>query len=579
MRPKSGTKAGLEELRDVRRRSRAFFFFVGIFSSFFNVLMLTGPLYMLQVYDRVLSSRSEATLLALTVIVVFLYVMMGILDYVRGRVMARVGARFQSDLDDRVFRATLKAAARKMDPQKTSGMASLEAVQHFITSPVLIAFYDLPWTPIFLLGITLFHPWLGGFAVAGGAILIGISLVAQRFVARPTESTMRHKVVSNRMASSLRSEAEILQSMGMIDASLLKWKKTRVLTLMGQLAQADISGSFTSLTKAFRLFLQSAVLGLGAYLVLQDQLTPGAMIAGAILLGRALAPIEVLVSQWSLVQRARQSWLDLAELLSDVPPEVDRTPLPPPKARLEVQNITVVPPGEEQATLRMISFSLEPGQAMGVIGPSGSGKTTLANTLVGLWLTASGRIRLDGVPLDQYDTEALSNYIGYLPQRVVLFDGTIADNIAKLNEIVDPERVVRMAKKAGAHELILKFHNGYDTHVDQHGGHLSGGQIQRIGLARALYSMPVLLVLDEPNSNLGSRGSNAVNQVVRDQKQAGGSVIVMTHRPEAIRECDLLLVLDQGAAVAFGPKDEVLSKTVQTARTIQKADGKGAGTS
>ncbi len=571
--------AGREELLEARRRSRAFFWFVGIFSFFANMLMLTGPLYMLQVYDRVLSSRSEATLLALTVIVLFLYGVMGVLDFARGRVMGRVGARFQADLDDRVFRASLKAAARKMDGGQASGMSHLEAYQRYLTSPVFLAFFDLPWTPIFLFGIALFHPWLGMLAVGGGAVLIAIALTAQLLLRRPTAGTARHAAVSDRMANSLRNEAEMIQSMGMIDAALRRWKKARMLTLRGQIDQTDLSGGFTSLTKSFRLFLQSAMLGLGAYLVLQDQLTPGAMIAGSILLGRALAPIEIMVSQWPMAQRGRQGWTALEELLGDVPVEPQRTPLPAPQAKLEVQQLTVVPPGEQQASLRMVSFGLKPGQAIGVIGPSGAGKTTLARALTGLWRPAGGRIRLDGATLDQYDPEALGVYVGYLPQKVELFDGTIADNIAKLSETPDPEKIVQAAKTAAAHEMILKFPDGYDTRVDQHGGRLSGGQMQRIGLARALYSEPVLLVLDEPNSNLDNEGTQAVNQAIRAQKARGGCALIMAHRPDAIRECDLLLVLDQGARTAFGPRDEVLQKTVTNAKQIQRADGKGAGVS
>jgi len=572
-------KPGAEELREARRKHRGYFWFVGIFSFFVNLLMLTGPIYMLQVYDRVLSSRSEATLLALTAIVIFLYMMMGVFDFARSRIMGRVGARFQSDLDDRVFRASMKAAAKKTNVSAVSGTAHLEAIQRLYTSPVFVAFFDLPWTPVFLFGITLFHPWLGILAVVGGAILISIALLARWMLARPSEGAARYTAASDNMAASLRNEAEMIQSMGMIDAAMRRWKTFRNEALMGQLGQADLSGGFTNLTKSIRLLLQSLMLGLGAYLVLQDELTPGAMIAGSILLARALAPIEVMVSQWPVAQRARLGWTGLSELLAEVPPEVARTPLPVPKARLGLQQVTVVPPGQQQAALRMVSFKIDPGQAVGVIGPSGAGKTTLARALTGLWRPAGGRIRLDGATLDQYDPETLGNYIGYLPQKVELFDGTIADNIAKLSGAPDAARVVEAAKQAAAHEMILKFPDGYDTRIDQHGGRLSGGQMQRLGLARALYSKPVVLVLDEPNSNLDNEGSAAVNQAIRAQKAAGGAVLIMAHRPDAIRECDLLLVLDQGATVAFGPKDEVLAKTVQNARSIQRADAKGAGVS
>ncbi|MDO6729685.1 type I secretion system permease/ATPase [Marinovum sp. 2_MG-2023] len=562
--------AGQSELRAVRRESRGLYWCVGVFSFFANILMLTGPLYMLQVYDRVLSSRSEATLLALTVLVIFLYTVMGVLDYVRGRIMARVGARFQSRLDDRVFDASLRASALRPDDAAATGLRDLESVQRFLTSPVLLSLFDLPWTPLFLFGIAIFHPWLGILAVSGGALLVAIAITSQQMQKRPV---FEHGVASHKsesIAARLRSEAEMVQAMGMRKAALHRWKGARLATLGGQLRSSDVSGGFTALTRALRLLLQSAMLGMGALLVLRGEMSPGAMIAGSILLGRALAPIEVIIGQWSVAQRARQGWRSLARLLGSVPEQAPKMDLPIPRAKLEVQQLTIIPPQERQAALRMISFDVNPGQAVGVIGPSGAGKSSLASAITGLWPPTSGRIRLDGATLDQYDPEKLGQYIGYLPQKVELFDGTIAENIARLAPEPDAEMVVVAAKMANAHEMILKFPEGYDTRIEAHSAKLSGGQMQRIGLARALYGNPVFVVLDEPNSNLDNEGSAAVNSAIRAVKDRGGAVLIMAHRPAAIQECDTLLVLDEGARVAFGPRDEVLKKTVQNAAQLRR---------
>ena len=573
------TRPGQEELREARRESRGLYWSVGLFSVFVNLLMLTGPIYMLQVYDRVLGSRSVETLIALSLLVAFLYGMMGLLDYVRGRVMARVGARFQSRLDRRVFSAVMRRAALgRHSGTSTTGLQDLEAIQRFLTSPALTSFFDAPWTPLFLVGIAIFHPWLGLLAIGGGAILISFALINQWLSNRPINRANSAVVQAELIGQQLRGEAEMVQSLGMQQAAFDRWQKKRAESLGQSIASSDVSGQFTSMTKAFRLFLQSAMLGLGAYLVLQNELTAGAMIAASILLGRALAPIEIMINQWMLVQRARTGWDHLAELLSEVPPEASRTSLPRPKAKLDVQQITVVPPGQQQAALRLVSFAVSPGQALGIIGPSGAGKSTLAKALTGVWRAAGGKIRLDSAALDQYDPDVLGRLIGYLPQRVQLFDGTIAENIARLDPVPDATKVVAAAKKAAAHEMILKLPEGYDTQVSTAGGRLSGGQLQRIGLARALFDDPVLLVLDEPNSNLDNEGSEALNTAIRQTKADGGAVLIMAHRPAAIAECDLLLVLEGGASRAFGPKDQVLRETVKNHQQIQTARTPGGVT-
>ncbi|MDC1501260.1 type I secretion system permease/ATPase [Octadecabacter sp.] len=566
---------GKAELIEARRESRSLYWMVAIFSFFVNMLMLTGPLYMLNVYDRVLGSRSLETLVALSVLVAFLYGMMGILDYVRGRIMGRVGARFQATMDRRVFAAVLKATTvNRAMKEAATGLRDLESVQRLITSPPLMALFDLPWTPLFFLGIFIFHPMMGLLGLVGGALLIFIAILNQLSTRKPLAAANAATFQSETMGAQIRSESEMVHSLGMRDAAFSRWQVLRGASLDATIGAADAAGTFSALTKAFRLFLQSAMLGLGAYLVLQNELTPGAMIAGSILLGRALAPIEMIVGQWAVFQRGREGWGNLAVLLGNVPTETPRTNLPTPKARIVADQLTVIPPGEQTAALRMLSFAVEPGQAVGVIGTSGAGKTTLARALTGVWRPAGGKIRLDGAALDQYDPDVLGQHIGYLPQRVHLFEGTIKDNIARMSMTPDDAAVVAASKKADAHEMILKLPDGYDTRVTASGGRLSGGQIQRIGLARAMYGDPVILVLDEPNSNLDNDGSTALNNAIRSSKAEGKCVFIMAHRPAAIQECDLLLVVENGTRRAFGPKDQVLQEMVKNADQI-KQGGKG----
>ncbi len=566
---------GFAELAAARRQSRSLFWSVGLFSFFANLLMLTGPLYMLQVYDRVLGSQSEETLVALSLLVVFLYGMMGILDYARGRIMARVGARFQGALDRRVFEAMLKRSVVANDPAAQTGLTDLESVQRVLAAPAFMALFDLPWTPFFLFGISLFHPWLGILAVSGGSLLVLITVLNQIFSRQPVQQANITSHRAGLMAEEIRHEAETIQSMGMRGAAFDRWNHTRDESLVESVIANDVGGSFSSLTKTLRMFLQSAMLGLGAYLVLQGEVTAGVMIAGSILLGRALAPIEQLVGQWPQIQRARRGWQQLGELLSKVPPDQPRTSLPKPAARLEAQALTVVPPGDTRAKLKTVSFKVDPGQALGVIGPSGSGKTTLARTLTGFWKPAGGTVRLDGAALDQYDPDVLGQHMGYLPQRVQLFDGTIAENIARMAAVPDSDKVVAAAKMAAAHDLIVSLPDGYDTRVTSGGGRLSGGQMQRVALARALYDDPVILILDEPNSNLDNEGSMALNNAIKAMKAAGKSVLIMAHRPSAIQECDMLLVLDDGHRTAFGPKEQVLREMVTNHQQLLKSSGMG----
>jgi ATP-binding cassette subfamily C protein len=493
--------------------------------------------------------------------------------------MAVVGARFQERLDRRVFVASMKlSASRPNDPVAAVAQRDLEAVRSFIASPVLLALMDLPWTPFFLVAIFIFHPFLGWLAIAGGALLIGVTVLNQRLSMRPQREAGSASVVSERLSDQLKAEAETLQALGMSAAGFDRWQVSRKIALEKGIAASGVAGSFSAMIRTFRLFLQSAMLGLGAWLVLRGELTAGAMIAASILMGRALAPIEMAVGQWALAQRANEGWHRLAELLSRMSSAQTRTTLPRPKALLDVEGLSVGAPGESTALLRSISFRLEPGQALGVIGPSGAGKSTLAKALTGVWPPLGGKVRLDGAALDQYDPDELGRLIGYLPQRIALFDGTIADNIARLDCNPDNALVVEAAQKADAHDMIVRLPRGYDTPVSAVGGRLSGGQIQRVGLARALYGDPMLLVLDEPNSNLDAAGSAALNTAIRNMKDAGKSVLIMAHRPAAIQECDLLLVLEDGMRKAFGPRDQVLREQVRNHTEILRSASTGSAT-
>nr|WP_235816243.1 type I secretion system permease/ATPase [Phaeovulum vinaykumarii] len=550
---------------------------VGVFSAGVNLLMLTGPMFMLQVYDRVLGSQSRETLAALFALVVFLFLIMGVLDWARGRMMARLGARLQSRLEARVFEAALTRNGQAPgDPAAAAALRDLEAVQKFMGAPVATALFDLPWAPFFLLAVFIFHPWLGWVATAGGAVLLATTFLNQALTRAPLHKATAASLAAERMSDSLRDESELIAALGMRGASLARWRKVRGQALRAAIAATDVGGGLTVFTRSFRLFLQSAILAMGALLVLRGEVTAGAMIASSILMGRALAPVEQTIAGWPLVQRAQEGWARLAVLLSAVPAPQPRTALPRPRALIEAAQLSVVPPGQGTATLRMVGFRVDPGQAMGVIGPSGSGKSTLARAICGVWRPAGGWIRLDGAALDQYDPDVLGGLIGYLPQNVTLFDGTIAENIARL-ATPDPQKVVEAAQKAAAHRMILDLPQGYDTPVMQAGGRLSGGQIQRIGLARALYGDPVMVVLDEPNANLDNEGSQALNLAIRSLKAAGRSVVIMAHRPAAIAECDTLMVLEGGLRRAFGPRDEVLKSMVQNAAEISRSGGAGGG--
>ena len=570
---------GFAELRAARGGNFSLLAAVAIFSFAVNMLMLTGPLFMLQVYDRVLGSRSVETLVALFLLVIFLFAVMGIVDLARGRIMQRIALRFQQRLERRVFAASLEdGIATGSEAVARGGMRDLEAVRNLIASPVSLALFDLPFAPLYLAAVYIFHPVLGVVATIGGLILVLTTVLNQMSGKRALQQSAVASQSAERMSDMFRDEGEVIGALGMRNATFERWSVARNKAAEAGLVGSDSTQLYTVFSRSFRLFLQSAMLAAGAWLVLRQELTPGAMIASSIMMGRALQPIEVLVGQWSLVQRAQDGWRRLGALLARRPPVPERTALPRPSAQLDVSQLSVVPPGERAPTLRGVSFALPPGNALGVIGASGAGKSTLARALIGAWPPAAGSIRLGGATLDQFPLDELGRLVGYLPQQVTLFDGTVAENIARLDKNPDSSRVVQAATAAAAHQMILNLPKGYDTPLAQAGGQLSGGQIQRIGLARALYTDPVLLVLDEPNANLDNEGSQALNLAIRRIKSQGGAVIIMAHRPAALAECELLLMLDRGTVRAFGPRDEVLKSVVQNAQAIQNARSAGGVT-
>ncbi len=570
----TGPRSGQREIRAALGEDRGLFWSVGLFSVFVNALVLTGPLYMIQVYDRVLSSRSIETLVALSLLVLFLYVIMGVLDFVRSRVMARIGARFQTRLEARVLDASLQYVASE-NGAPVSGMRDLEQVQRTFSAPITLSLFDMPWAPLFLFGIWLFHPWLGLLAMAGGVTLIVLAWLSQALSREHVLDANAANLRANTILARLEAEADMVSALGMRGNAVARWLVLRNVAFARQMASADLPGLFVSITKALRLILQSAMLGLGALLVIRGELTAGAMIAGSILLGRALMPIEQVAGGWASLQYACKSWSRLSDLLDQIPPEPRRTRLPRPEARLELENVSLMPDGADLPLLRGVSFKVEPGQAVGVIGPSGAGKSTLARVVTGALSPTMGEVRFDGAALGQYAPDELSLYIGYLPQRVRLFDGTIADNIAGLMRDPDDALVVDAAQLADAHGMILQRSGGYETIIRGNGDELSGGQVQRVGLARALFGDPVLVVLDEPNSNLDNAGSDAVNAAIRALKSSGKSVLVIAHRPAAIKECDRLLMLDAGKVRAFGPKNAVLREVLQNSAEVVGNQGSG----
>ncbi|KOY02487.1 type I secretion system permease/ATPase [Pseudomonas nunensis] len=545
---------------------------VGCFTALINVLMLVPSIYMLQVYDRVLSSQNETTLAMLSLMVVGFFVFIGMLEVVRSFIVIRIGSQLERRFNLRVYQAAFERNLFKGEGNAGQSLGDLTHIRQFVTGPALFAFFDAPWFPVYLFVIFLFNVWLGVLATAGAVLLIGLACLNEAMTKKPLGEAAGFSQKSSQLATSHLHNAETIQAMGMLGVLRKRWFQVHSRFLGLQNQASDTGAVISSLSKTLRLCLQSLVLGLGALLVIKGDMTAGMMIAGSILMGRVLSPIDQLIAVWKQWSGAKLAYRRLDALLQAYPPSDEAMALPAPKGQITFEQVSAGPPGQRAATLHMVNFSLGAGEVLGVLGASGSGKSTLARVLVGVWPTLGGTVRLDGADIHRWNRDDLGPYIGYLPQDIELFSGSIAENIARFRD-ADPQKVVEAAQHAGVHELILRMPQGYDTVLGEDGSGLSGGQKQRVALARALYGNPSLVVLDEPNSNLDTVGEAALAGAIAHMKARGTSVILVTHRSSALAQADKLLVLNDGRLQAYGPSQDVLKALSgnQSANQEQKA--------
>ncbi|WP_118986520.1 type I secretion system permease/ATPase [Photorhabdus sp. CRCIA-P01] len=552
-----------DEITDVIRARSRVFWTIGLFTAFINLLMLVPSVYMLQVYDRVLPSGNEITLLMLTLITLGMFTMMGMLEYIRSMIVIRIGSQLDMKLNNRVYTASYESNLKNGTTDAGQMLNDLANIRQFLTGNALFAFFDAPWFPIYLLVIFLFNPWLGLLSLGGALVLIALAVLNQWLSNQPLSEASKLSLRSASLASTNLRNAEVIEALGMLPVLRRRWFGLHERFLDFQRIASERASVINSVTKTVRLALQSLILGLGGWLAIGGHITPGMMIAASILMGRALSPIEQLIQAWKGWSGARLSWQRLTNLLEQQPERKPGMSLPAPKGNLAVDKVSAAPPGRNsKVVLQDISFSLDAGEVMGLIGPSASGKSTLARLLVGIWPTQEGVVRLDNADIYQWNKDELGSSIGYLPQDIELFGGTIAENIARFNE-VEPEKVVQAAKKAGVHELILALDKGYDTVIGAGGVGLSGGQKQRIGLARALYDEPSLVVLDEPNSSLDEAGERALNEAISQLKAQGKTVIVITHRTSLLSQTNKILLLVQGKMKMFGSSQQVMTALSQ----------------
>jgi PrtD family type I secretion system ABC transporter len=552
------------ELGDALRACRSAFIGVGVMSCMINLLYLTGSLFMLEVYDRVLPSRSVPTLVGLVILAGGLYIAQGVLDLIRGRILGRIGTALDEALNARVFetivRLPLMVGGRNEGLQP---LRDLDNIRSFLGSAGPSAFFDLPWLPFYLAICFAFHVMIGLTALVGAIILITLTVVTEFMSRAPAREALGLAARRNDLATASRRNAEVLVAMGMTGRLTRRWSAANENYLAGNQRASDVTGGLGAIAKVMRMMLQSAVLGVGAYLVIHQEATGGIIIAGSILSARALAPVDLAIAHWKSFMAARQSWSRLNRLLASLPALGTPTLLQDPSNRLSVENLTLAPPGDQKIIVQDVTFAVEAGTGLGVIGPSGSGKSSLVRALVGVWQPLRGKVRLDGAALDQWSSDVLGRHIGYLPQDVELFSGSVAQNISRFDPEANSESIIAAAKEAGVHEMIIKMRDGYDTQIGEQGTSLSAGQAQRVALARALYGDPFLIVLDEPNSNLDTEGDEALTRAVRAARERGAIVVVVAHRPIGIEAVDQLLVLKDGRMQAFGPKEQVLGQVLQ----------------
>jgi PrtD family type I secretion system ABC transporter len=571
--------ARANELAVALASSKRLFWHVGAFSVFINILMLTGSLYMLQVYDRVMASQSMPTLFALTLLILVLFATLGALEWVRSGLFGAASARFEALLGERAADVSLNLSLKDAGKFTDRPLRDLRSLRRFFAGPALGTVFDAPLSPIFFFVLFLLHPFFGIFAMLGAAILIGLGLVNQATTNRIVQESEELERGSQARSAEMVRSAEVLEALGMRKNVRARWHEQFMESDRAMSESGRILATFSSGTKAFRLFLQSAILGLGAWLAIRGDVSPGAMVASSILMGRAIAPIEQAVGMWRQMVTAREAWESLSKYLAGSPERPPSMSLPPIRGKLSVQNVFAAPAGSKKATLRGLNFEIEAGDVLGVIGPSAAGKTTLAKLLIGVWPALSGHVRLDGAELMTFDRDELGAQMGYLPQQVDLLSGTVRDNISRFRPNATDEDVVAAAKAAECHDLILHLPEGYQTDVGTAGAYLSAGQRQRIGLARALFGKPNFIVLDEPNSNLDAAGDEALQAAILNLKERGATVVIIAHRPAAIQHCNMLLVIDGGEMKAFGPSAEVLAKLRQgqtnSVRTIRGVDSNG----
>jgi len=534
---------------------------LGFASALINVLYLTGSFYMLEIYDRVLSSRSTPTLVGLSILALVLYAFQGFLDLLRGRVLVRIGRTLAQNLSFRVYYTIAQMALRsRRAGDGLQPLRDLDQIRAFLSSAGPVALLDLPWMPFYIAICFMFHFWIGMAACIGALLIVSLTVLTDILTREPQKTATEFGAKRHAVAEASRRNAEVIHAMGMAPRVAAMWGELNHKYLDTQQRASDVSGGFGSMSKVMRMCLQSAVLGVGGYLVIIQEATAGVIIAGSILAARALAPVDLAIANWRGFVASRQSWKRLKDLLAMLPQDKEQMALPKPASTFAVEHVSVVPPGIQRLVVQDVAFRLEKGNGLGIVGPSASGKSCLARVLVGVWVAARGTIRLDGAALDQWSPTLLGRHIGYLPQDVELLAGTVAQNIARFEADPDPDKVISAARAANVHDMILNLTNGYETEVGESGTALSAGQQQRIALARALYGDPFLVVLDEPNSNLDSEGEEALTRAILGVRARGGIAVVIAHRPSALAAVDLVLVMAQGKAQMYGPKEEVLGK-------------------
>lgn len=558
-----------EDLKGALATSRRGFIAVGFFSLFINLLMLTAPLYMLQVYDRVVSARSTETLFFLTLMMVFMFLVMGTLEWVRSRVLVRVSNQLDSYLSRRTYGAMFELGVKDPNQRNAQPLNDLSTLRQFMTGNGLFAFFDAPWMPIYIALLFIFHAAYGWFAIAAALILFAVAVMNEKYTRAQLQDANQEQIKAQNLANSNLRNSEVLHAMGMLPGIQQRWYEKHLSFLKKQTLASDRAGVFANASKVLRMMFQSSILGLGAYFVIHNEMSAGMMIAGSILLGRALAPVDLLINTWGGFNNARSAYKRLNELLVKIPASLRKMSLPEPQGQVSLESVVVVPPGSKVPALRGVSFEVSPGEHVGIIGPSAAGKSTLARALLGIWPTANGAIRIDGADVKHYNRDELGPYVGYLPQDIELFDGSVSENIARFGD-VDAELVVNAAKKAGVHDMILQLPDGYDTVIGSTSGALSGGQRQRIGLARALYGNPRVVVLDEPNSNLDDQGEQALASAMQRLHAQGVTVFVVSHRPVLLRNVDKLLMLKDGQNQMYGARDDVMRQLAQQqAKSVQ----------